>query len=44
MEREASSLESGGHGTGSPGQWSWRQAARIQGPVWTTLSEIGFEF
>jgi len=34
-----SSPKGGGHGTGSPGQWSWHQAAG----VWT-LTNAGFEF
>lgn len=29
--RKGSSPRGGEHGTGSPGQWSWLQAAKVQG-------------
>ena len=40
---KGSSAEGDGHGTDSPGQWSWLQAAGVRG-VFGRLSDTGFAF
>lgn len=40
MSGKGSALESGGHGTGCPGQWSQPQAARVLGCLNNALSHM----